>query len=94
MLFLAIPDCNHLLGGDLTACNVSTTEGKGTKERVLSGVAIEWECASRQPARGTHMHDSNPGALFTYVAQQLNRFGLAYIHVNLPSRCSRRIALG
>jgi N-ethylmaleimide reductase len=27
------------------------------------------------------MHDSNPGALFTYVACELNRFGLAYLHV-------------
>lgn len=25
-----------------------------------------------------HMRDSNPAALFTYVAEQLNRFGVAY----------------
>ena len=31
-----------------------------------------------------HMHDSNPGALFTYVAQQLNRSGLAYLHIVEP----------
>jgi N-ethylmaleimide reductase len=31
-----------------------------------------------------HMHDSNPGALFTYVAEQLNRFGLAYRHIVEP----------
>jgi N-ethylmaleimide reductase len=31
-----------------------------------------------------HMHDSNPGALFTHVAQQLNRFGLAYLHIVEP----------
>jgi N-ethylmaleimide reductase len=31
-----------------------------------------------------HMHDSNPGALFLHVAQQLNRFGLAYLHVVEP----------
>ena len=31
-----------------------------------------------------HMHDSNPGALFTYVAEQLNRFGLAYLHIVEP----------
>ena len=31
-----------------------------------------------------HMHDSNPGALFTYVAEQLNQFGLAYLHVVEP----------
>jgi N-ethylmaleimide reductase len=28
-----------------------------------------------------HMRDSNPAALFTYVAAQLNRFDLAYLHV-------------
>jgi N-ethylmaleimide reductase len=31
-----------------------------------------------------HMRDSNPAALFTYVAAQLNRFGLAYLHVIEP----------
>jgi N-ethylmaleimide reductase len=31
-----------------------------------------------------HMHDSNPGALFLHVVQQLNRFGLAYLHVVEP----------
>jgi N-ethylmaleimide reductase len=31
-----------------------------------------------------HMCDSNPGALFIYVAQQLNRFGLAYLHIVEP----------
>ena len=30
------------------------------------------------------MHDSNPEALFDYVAGQLNRFGLAYLHVIEP----------
>lgn len=30
------------------------------------------------------MSDSNPEALFTYVAQQLNRFGLAYLHIIEP----------
>ena len=30
------------------------------------------------------MHDSNPEALFDYVAEQLNRFGLAYLHVIEP----------
>jgi N-ethylmaleimide reductase len=30
------------------------------------------------------MSDSNPQALFTYVAQQLNRFGLAYLHIIEP----------
>jgi N-ethylmaleimide reductase len=30
------------------------------------------------------MRDSNPGALFTYVAEQLNQFGLTYLHVVEP----------
>jgi N-ethylmaleimide reductase len=30
------------------------------------------------------MSDSNPDALFDYVAQQLNRFGLAYLHIIEP----------
>lgn len=30
------------------------------------------------------MSDSNPQALFSYVAEQLNRFGLAYLHVIEP----------
>jgi N-ethylmaleimide reductase len=30
------------------------------------------------------MSDSNPAALFDYVAEQLNRFGLAYLHVIEP----------
>jgi N-ethylmaleimide reductase len=30
------------------------------------------------------MSDSNPQALFTYVAEQLNRFGLAYLHIIEP----------
>jgi N-ethylmaleimide reductase len=31
-----------------------------------------------------HMSDSNPAALFTYGAEQLNRFGLAYLHIIEP----------
>lgn len=30
------------------------------------------------------MSDSNPQALFTYVAEQLNQFGLAYLHIIEP----------
>ena len=30
------------------------------------------------------MHDSNPEALFGYVAKELNRFGLAYLHIVEP----------
>jgi len=31
-----------------------------------------------------HMRDSNPASLFTYVAEQLNRFRLAYLHIIEP----------
>jgi N-ethylmaleimide reductase len=31
-----------------------------------------------------YMRDSNPTALFAYVAEQLNRFGLAYLHIIEP----------
>ncbi len=31
-----------------------------------------------------HMRDSNPTALFNHVAEQLNRFGLAYLHIIEP----------
>ena len=34
--------------------------------------------------RWNDMSDSNPNALFTYVAGQLNRFGLAYLHIIEP----------
>ena len=30
------------------------------------------------------MSDSNPTALFNYLAEQLNRFGLAYLHIIEP----------
>jgi N-ethylmaleimide reductase len=30
------------------------------------------------------MSDSNPGALFDYLAEQLNQFGLAYLHIVEP----------
>jgi N-ethylmaleimide reductase len=30
------------------------------------------------------MHDSNPGPLFAYVAEQLNQFHLAYLHIIEP----------
>jgi len=30
------------------------------------------------------MYDSNPVALFTYFAQQLSRFDLAYLHIVEP----------
>jgi N-ethylmaleimide reductase len=32
----------------------------------------------------TGMHDSNPTALFDYLVEQLNRFGLAYLHIIEP----------
>src|SRR5260370_34180957 len=31
-----------------------------------------------------HMSDSNSDALFDYVAAQINRFGLAYLHIIEP----------
>ena len=34
--------------------------------------------------RWNAMGDSNPAALFDYVAQSLNRFGLAYVHIIEP----------
>jgi N-ethylmaleimide reductase len=34
--------------------------------------------------RWNGMSDSNPQALFTYVAEQLNQFGLAYLHIIEP----------
>jgi N-ethylmaleimide reductase len=34
--------------------------------------------------RWNGMSDSDPKALFTYVAKQLNRFGLAYLHIIEP----------
>jgi N-ethylmaleimide reductase len=34
--------------------------------------------------RWNGMSDSNPGALFDYVAAQLNRFGLAWLHIIEP----------
>jgi len=34
--------------------------------------------------RWNGMSDTNPDALFTYLADQLNRFGLAYLHVIEP----------
>jgi len=34
--------------------------------------------------RWNSMSDSNPSALFSYVTEQLNRFGLAYLHIIEP----------
>lgn len=39
------------------------------------------------------MNDSNPNALFGYVAEQLNQFGLAYVHVVEP-RVKGNIVVG
>jgi N-ethylmaleimide reductase len=38
------------------------------------------------------MSDSNPQALFAYVAEQLNRFGLAYLH-NIEPRVKGNMVL-
>ena len=56
---------------------------------VVEALASVWggnRVAVRIGPGGTwnHMSDSNPGALFDYVAQQLNRFGLAYLHIIEP----------
>jgi N-ethylmaleimide reductase len=56
---------------------------------VVEAVTSVWggdHVAVRIAPAGTwnHMRDSNPAALFTYVAAQLNRFGLAYLHVIEP----------
>lgn len=39
------------------------------------------------------MSDSNPQALFAYVAEQLNRFGLAYLHIIEP-RVKGNVVIG
>jgi N-ethylmaleimide reductase len=56
---------------------------------VVEAVTSVWggdRVAVRIAPAGTwnHMRDSNPTALFTYVAEQLNRFGLAYLHIIEP----------
>jgi N-ethylmaleimide reductase len=53
---------------------------------VVEAVTSVWggdRVAVRIGPSGTwnYMRDSNPAALFTYVAEQLNRFGLAYLHI-------------
>ncbi len=56
---------------------------------VVAAVASVWggeRVAVRIGPGGTWngMSDSNPEPLFTYVAEQLNRFGLAYLHIIEP----------
>ncbi len=56
---------------------------------VVEALASVWggnRVAVRIGPGGTwnHMSDSNSDALFDYVAQQLNRFGLAYLHIIEP----------
>jgi N-ethylmaleimide reductase len=56
---------------------------------VVEAVTSVWggdRVAVRIAPAGTwnHMRDSNPAALFTYVAAQLNQFDLAYLHVIEP----------
>jgi N-ethylmaleimide reductase len=56
---------------------------------VVEAITSVWgggRVAVRIAPAGTwnHMSDSNPTALFTYVAQHLNRFGLAYLHIIEP----------
>jgi N-ethylmaleimide reductase len=56
---------------------------------VVDAIASVWggnRVAVRIGPGGTwnSMSDSNPTALFSYVADQLNRFGLAYLHIIEP----------
>jgi N-ethylmaleimide reductase len=56
---------------------------------VVEAVTSVWggdHVAVRIAPAGTwnHMRDSNPAAIFNYVAEQLNRFGLAYLHIIEP----------
>jgi N-ethylmaleimide reductase len=56
---------------------------------VVEAVASVWggdRVAVRIGPGGTYngMSDSNPTALFAYVAEQLNAFGLAYLHIIEP----------
>jgi N-ethylmaleimide reductase len=56
---------------------------------VVEALASVWggnRVAVRIGPGGTwnHMSDSNPDVLFDYVARQLNRFGLAYLHIIEP----------
>src|SRR5271155_2457689 len=56
---------------------------------VVEAVTSVWggdRVAVRIAPAGTwnHMRDSNPAALFAYVAEQLNRIGIAYLHIIEP----------
>ncbi len=56
---------------------------------IVEGMVAVWggdRCAVRLGPSGTFgsISDSNPAALFGYAAEQLNRFGLAYLHVIEP----------
>jgi N-ethylmaleimide reductase len=57
--------------------------------QVVDAMVSVWDgnrVAVRIAPSGTwnRVSDSNPIALFDYVAKQLNRFGLAYLHVIEP----------
>jgi N-ethylmaleimide reductase len=56
---------------------------------VVEAITSVWghgRVAVRVAPAGTwnHMRDSNPTTLFAHVAEQLNRFGLAYLHIVEP----------
>lgn len=56
---------------------------------VLTAIVSVWggdRVAVRIGPGGTwnYMHDSNPDALFSYLAERLNAFGLAYLHIIEP----------
>lgn len=46
---------------------------------VLGGNRVAVRLSPLNPSND--MHDSNPEAIFSYVTTQLNRFGLAYLHI-------------
>jgi N-ethylmaleimide reductase len=76
--------------------NIRTDEYGGSIENrarflleVTEAVASVWRgerVGVRIAPSGTYgsMHDSNPERTFGYVAEQMNRFGLAYLHIIEP----------
>jgi N-ethylmaleimide reductase len=62
--------CRFLL--EVVEAMVSVWGGNGVAVRIGPGGIWDW------------MSDSNPTELFDYLAEQLNRFGLAYLHIIEP----------
>ena len=82
-----LPERQRNLGAGHTLCG-----GEPVKRHLLelvgalTSVAGGDRVAVRIGPSGTWngMSDSNPEALFTYIADQLNKFGLAYLHIIEP----------